>query len=181
MGVYVYRLRKKHKECDLLGIYPVRVMAFDFGYKLSYPYPSEPGYGRYQGMQNRIQAHAHNAAEHYLQLAVQEHGTSDIPFYFAFGGLVDGAVVYKTPDGRIPEVLSDDSEIHYENVGMLQKTSRRWVIDKNCLKHVWKNSSLVSDFRNNHAPMLPARVCNRCQKFEYLDRTLQAQYEATRS
>lgn len=183
MGVYIYSLRKKHKECDLMGITPVKVMSFDFAYRLSDPWPGDYDYRAYKAMEARTEANALRASDAHRAAAIVEHGTDEIPYYIVWGDFVEGALVYKTEPGKLPLIQDDSRALRNATaIGYLFKVGRRWSIEKECPGHKWSYEGCAKgDFRVKdgglRAPMLPARSCTRCSKMEYQDADLQAQYE----
>jgi len=181
MGVYIYSLRKKHKECDLMGITPIKVISFEFAYRDSHVWPGDPGHRAYAALVGRTKSNAIRAQAYYFDAAQDEYGTSDVPYYIVWGGFEDGNTVYETKKGFLPTIQADTQDLRNSNViGKLFKVDRRWTIEMKCPGHIWNYESVkMGDFRNNQGlkNMQPARSCKRCDKFEYADRELQALYE----
>lgn len=178
MGVYIYSLRKKSKECDLQGITPVKVISFDYAYKIFGGW--EPS-REYKALVGRTEANADRAAQHHLDHALNEWGTFDRPFYVVWGGFEEGNPVYETEPGYLPTTQDDTRALlNAKIIGTLFKVGRRWVIQEKCPDHKWKYDGVaMGDFRlsGGWRSMIPARSCQRCGKFEYADPAIQAEYE----
>lgn len=182
MGIYIYSLRKKSKECDLMGIIPVNVISMEYAYKNSQIWPRDPGHRAYMAAVGRTASLSQAAWRHHIKAAKAEHGTANRPFFVVWGGFKEGNPVYETDPGVLPSTQDDTMNLRNAKViGRLFKVGRRWSIEQDCPDHDWQYDGISKgDFRAPGDRMLPARTCKRCGKFEYTDSEIQAQYERYR-
>jgi len=151
MGTYVYSLRKKHIEANL-GCAPVNVVSFEYAYKESFARQGEYGYSAIQRLAGRAHSLAAQARDYFMQ-----DSPADRTFYFAMGGLTDGALVYSMV-GTLPVTAYDDnlaSRSNVTSVGRLYKLGRgKWTVSEVCPEHNYEEFTAMDD--------TPVYQCQRC-------------------
>lgn len=157
MGAYVYSLRKKHVEALHDYLFPIDVVAYEYAYKESYVREGEYGYASMQRLSGRTSSMAEKAKQHYMDRAKEEFGTTQIPFYFAMGGLTDGSYVYMLfqtlPTTGYDEPRPDGPAT---KIGRLYKVGRgKWVVSNACPEHTWHEYTVAND--GTHI-----QQCERC-------------------
>lgn len=161
MSTCIYSTRKPTREILLAGITPITVFQVKYAYQPMHTWPGDRYHAASMRLEGRTASLARTAAEYHI-----EQGNR----VFVWGNFEEGAEVFRVKDDLVPSTMHDHAyPPHSEKIGMIFKVDGRWTIEQSCPHHHWSFASS----RGNE----PAKFCTRCGRSEYVDATLQAEYE----